>query len=509
MTILSAPPAPAQTTDHLNPDHNPTSTRFLPPHQRQQLALDALNGQPIADLARHYDVSRPFIYQQVDKAQQALQQAFDPPPEANDVLFYLPVTKRWIQQLVLALILICHCSYRGVQELLADLLDYPLSLGSIHNIVHQAVPQAQRFNTQQDLAPVRIGLHDEIFQTDWPVLVGVDADSTYCYLLSLEEHADTDTWGVRLLELVDRGFDPDGTVADGGLALRAGQQLALPQTPCCGDVFHILYEIRPLINAVEQRAYAAIASRSQLEKEQARFEFHKGRKDRSVSQDLGRARLEETQALALVADVTQLIQWLREDILSVNGPEAAVRRELLDFVVAELRARGKTGPALLGKARRSLQRQGEQLLAFALKLDRDLAAVALAQEIPLSTARAVFAVQALGEKDQRRWPAEAQLWQDLGQRYPVIRAAVADVARRVVRSSALVENLNSRLRNYFFLRRQLGPEYLGLLQFFLNHRRYPRSERPERQGKSPAELLTGQAHAHWLELLGYERFSRN
>jgi len=31
--------------------------------------------------------------------------------------------------------------------------------------------------------------------------------------------------------------------------------------------------------------------------------------------------------------------------------------------------------------------------------------------------------------------------------------------------SSLVENLNSRLRSYFFLRRQLGEDYLTLLQF--------------------------------------------
>ena len=78
-----------------------------------------------------------------------------------------------------------------------------------------------------------------------------------------------------------------------------------------------------------------------------------------------------------------------------------------------------------------------------------------------------------------------------------------------VRASSVIENLNSRLRSYFFLRRHLGPDYLALLQFFLNHRRFLRSERPERVGKSPAELLTGQAHPHWLEMLGYTRFSRN
>ena len=55
----------------------------------------------------------------------------------------------------------------------------------------------------------------------------------------------------------------------------------------------------------------------------------------------------------------------------------------------------------------------------------------------------------------------------------------------------------------------LGPDYLALLQFFLNHRRFLRSEQPERVGKSPAELLNASPHPHWLEMLGHTRFSRN
>jgi hypothetical protein len=43
---------------------------------------------------------------------------------------------------------------------------------------------------------------------------------------------------------------------------------------------------------------------------------------------------------------------------------------------------------------------------------------------------------------------------------------------------------------------------LDLLRFFLNHRRFMRSRRAERNGKSPRELMTGQGHPHWLTLLG-------
>jgi hypothetical protein len=73
---------------------------------------------------------------------------------------------------------------------------------------------------------------------------------------------------------------------------------------------------------------------------------------------------------------------------------------------------------------------------------------------------------------------------------------------RTPRSSSLVENLNSRLRNYFTLRRHLGGLYLDLLRFFLNHLRYMRSQLVERIGKSPRELMAGESHPHWLTLLG-------
>src|SRR5436309_471353 len=96
------------------------------------------------------------------------------------------------------------------------------------------------------------------FQADHPVLVGVDTASTYCYLLSLEDHRDAVTWGVRLLELVDQGFDSDATVADAGSGLRAGQALALPEVPCRGDIFHVLRDLEQVVAYLENRAYGAL-----------------------------------------------------------------------------------------------------------------------------------------------------------------------------------------------------------------------------------------------------------
>jgi hypothetical protein len=135
------------------------------------------------------------------------------------------------------------------------------------------------------------------------VLVGADVASTYCYLLSIQEHRDADTWGVRLLELTARGFHPDATIADFAGGLRAGQAEVLPEVPCRGDVFHALQTATPLVRYLDNRAYDAIASRSRLEERQARTEYRQGRKDLSLSAQLRYAREAETQALSLVLPV--------------------------------------------------------------------------------------------------------------------------------------------------------------------------------------------------------------
>jgi hypothetical protein len=484
--------------------------RLMTPQARRQLALDALQGQPVTELAARHQVSRKFVYQQQHKAHDALDHTFTlTPDDPPGLLFWLPVTKPWLRQLVLGLTLIGHSSLRGVTELLDDLFDYPLSVGTVHNILHQAVATARRVNTQQDLAAVRIGAHDEIFQAGRPVLVGADVASTYCYLLSPEEHRDADTWGVRLLELSERSFRPDATIADFAGGLRAGQAEALPNLPCRGDVFHALQTATPLVTYLENRAYEAIATRTRLAHRQARIEHRHGRKDASLAGQLGYARIAETQAVALADEVAALIDWLRRDVLAVRGPDYANRCVLYDWIVAELRAREANCPHRIRPVRCLLENHRHDLLAFARQLDQDLQALAKAFLVPAAAVEEVRQVLSLAVDRPERWRREEALWQRWGSRYGVLRRSVAELLERVVRASSVIENLNSRLRSYFFLRRHLSQDYLTLLQFFLNHRRFTRSEHPERVGKSPAELLTGQSQPHWLELLGYTPFSRN
>ena len=316
----------------------------LGPAARKELSLRVLSRtESVSDLAQSHGVSRKFLYQQAAKASYAIDEAFEPSAKNNEVLFYLPVTKNWLRQFVVALTLICHSSFRGVIEILHALFDYHhLSLGSVDNIVSEAVQKARRINQAQELSRIQVGAHDEIFQASKPVLVGVDLKSTYCYLLACEDHRDETTWGVHLLDLANQGLDPDYTIADGGRGLRAGQ------------------------------AAACSTMRQKLERKMLRAK-NKG-KGQSFSKKLAQARKAEIVAVSLAQDV-------RDD-----------------------------------------------LLAFAGVLDERFADI-----------------------------------------------AVNEVIAETPRASSIVENLNSRLRNYFFLRRHIGNDYLHLLRFFLNHRRFQRN----------------------------------
>jgi transposase-like protein len=483
-----------------------TPAALLSPQARQQLARAALAGQSIAQLAQEHHVSRKFLYQQLHRAQHALDGAFAAAPAAaDDVLFTLPVTRAWLEQLALALVLICHASLRGVQELFRDLFDYPRSLGSLQHLVQQAIAQATDHNAQQDLSRVLDAALDEIFQSRQPVLTVVDVPSTYCCLLSLEEHRDADTWGVRLLDLQTQGFHPQTTIGDGGKGLRAGLAQALPDVPCHADVFHPFRDLGQLVRFLENRAYTALSTYDKLQRQ---AQQPRGRDDAGLMQKREAAQREQARAVSLADDVALLAQWLQRDVLAVAGPCLEQRQELFAFVLGELQTREAQCPHRLTPVRRTLSQQQPELLAFAAALDRDIRSLAAYACVSEAVVRELVAVQELSPASAARWSREGRLRARLGGRYHDLSGLVETLRAAVVRASSVVENVNSRLRNYFFLRKEVGGDYLELLRFFLNHRRFVRSAHAERVGHSPAELLTGSAHAHWLELLGYERFRR-
>ena len=77
----------------------------------------------------------------------------------------------------------------------------------------------------------------------------------------------------------------------------------------------------------------------------------------------------------------------------------------------------------------------------------------------------------------------------------------------IVQSSSIVECINSIIRPYINnTKTQISQEFLNLIMFYHNHRRYKDGKRT---GKIPYEILTGEKQTKdWLDLLK-EEYEKN
>ena len=191
----------------------------------------------------------------------------------------------------------------------------------------------------------------------------------------------------------------------------------MPEVPCRGDVFHALQTIQSLATFLENRAYGTIGVVANLARKKAQLKW-RGQPLRDVAVKLGHANRKQSRAVALADDVATLLAWLREDVLSLAGPDHATRRELFDFIVAELQFRESLCSHRIGPVVRALANQRDDLLASAAGLDRDLEVLAAEFQIATETAREVLNVAQLAPENPSRWRREVTLRSQLGSRHP-------------------------------------------------------------------------------------------
>jgi len=124
------------------------NAKQLDANQKKRLALQSMKqSETITRIAKDHQVSRKFIYQQKNKATQAVNDLFEPPRKTTDnVFFYLPVTWTWLCQLILCLVLHCRASHRGIQ-----------------NMVNDAKVKVKAINAKQDLTNIKLAAQDEMF----------------------------------------------------------------------------------------------------------------------------------------------------------------------------------------------------------------------------------------------------------------------------------------------------------------------------------------------------------
>jgi hypothetical protein len=129
-------------------------------------------------------------------------------------------------------------------------------------------------------------------------------------------------------------------------------------------------------------------------------------------------------------------------------------------------------------------------------------------ELPIDTVWTMCKLQRCAMDSDQYFVRSLPLQAELADRFDDIEDAVLKAMDTTERTSSMIENLNGRVRKHIRNRKVIDQGYLDLLRFFLNHKPIVRSARVERKGKTPAEILSGKSHPHWLELLGFERFKR-
>jgi hypothetical protein len=476
--------------------------------QRRQLALDAMNPSiSVTDLSDQHKVSRKFVHQQKNKAAKAVNDSFDTgDKKKGEVLFYLPVTFAWLCQFILCLVFHCRANHRGIQKLLRDTFDHEISFGAIHNIIEDAKSKAKTLNEQQDLSNIKLAAQDEMFHYNKPVLTGIDIPSLYCYLLRAEKDREFDTWGTHLLDLKDRGLSPDRVFGDDAKAIRAAHKYVFPETPYDLDNYHIIQEMMDMRRFFRNKLKSAITKRKDFK---IKVDKNIVKKNLVTYHDqLEDAIRKEQAAKQLSQSIDTLVSWMQHDVLNMPGVAPEDRYALFDFILDELNQLAKEHPHRIKDVCTTLTNQKYYLLAFTEVLNEKFQEIADKYVYPIEKIWAMCELQRCQHGSDRYAIRSLPLQDYFDVEFDEIEDAVLQALDSTERTSSMVENLHSRLRPYFYLRREIGFGYLDLLQFYLNHTPFERSAKAQRRHKSPAEILNGKPHKNWLEMLGYCRFKK-
>ena len=236
-TVSVASTQPARNARLLRPDFS------VAERAREAAAIVAAPGYGrITALACRHHISRQSASNLVHRVEQAALQAVSPQPAGRSPLQRtITVNRERIRDTVVALAVEGRAANAGTQACLQTAFGTHVSAGKISGILKDAAGQAveQMSAWPMPAAPLHTAL-DEIYDHGVPILTAIEDEHLGVLLTSKEQHADADTWGVRLLELRDRGLQFAQVVKDQGTAMAAGLVAAQVTAPVETDHFHFL-----------------------------------------------------------------------------------------------------------------------------------------------------------------------------------------------------------------------------------------------------------------------------
>ena len=481
--------------------HKKNHFKSISAKTKLDIALQAIRRkQSITDIAKQNSCSRTTVYSQQEKAILAANNAF----EKEDVLFYVPVNKEFIQQIVTALFLICKSSYRDIIFFLETIFDYSLSLGSVFNIIDDAADKAILLNNVYDLSKINVSTADELFHWNKPILAVVDISSRFCALLAKADLRDYETWGIHLLDMQLQGYAPETTILDGAKGLTKGHEEALPNTKLQYDHFHMIKDLKDCARFLKNQVDSAVTAALKLHK---RAGNQRNEAQQAIIEEAFSVALHELNILEETQKTFQILsQWLQHDVLQLPGHSPEERAMLYDFIVSEMEFIAAKHPHRIDDIVTSLKNQRDALLDITHTLNNKFVALAEQYKQSLETVWSVCYVARYDFDSCKYNDTSSKLEAIIGSKYDDLENDVFTILDATHRCSSMVENFNSRLRPYLDERKIMTQKILALIQFYLNHKPFMRSKHERLVNKTPAEDMTGKPHKHWLEMLGFSRF---
>jgi hypothetical protein len=468
---------------------------------RVHIAVQAFLGLgvygEITRIAHFYEVSRLFVYKLLWQLLTLYELEVCAPAAA---------IRKATDRYILLLRLEGQCSLEHISQIMKQLALPCASVGYISQTLTayaKALPKEVLTGCQ-----IVFLLCDEIFTLGRPILLTVEPKSLAILKIELGENREAETWKQHWQALVEAGLITQQTVvSDQGSGLVKGCALmGLTHHP---DLFHLL---RPLALCGERfyrQALAAIAR-----------EYERGRLESGRSADVINKRLAAYEAAKALAEE----RIKRYDNFCYLWAELRKALELFDSHgrITALTSRQAEIKAILEMMRElGCEKLQQELTSFASGLEGYWGYYQRAEEVkqglitryPRAVVEALacgwqVARQSINSKDygiRKRLAQEAEFYYAyaanlLPEHAEAIRQVVIEALEAEVRSSSLVENVNSALRPLLeTCRGQVEQEMLELFAYVHNHRRFVRGKRA---GKAPIEILTGKEREKtWLDSL--------
>ena len=456
------------------------------------IGCQAAAGIPISEISKESGMSREYIYQQKEKVE-ARAESLDESTEKGETI---ELNKEFIKRAILILTLYCRSTLEGIQRALEQMFQIKPSIGYISGVINEAAQRAQAFDDGIRLEGIKQGANDEIFQGGTPILTGIDAESSYIYLLEEAKDRTSETWETYMEDRKECGLELDTSINDGAAGLIAGVSKTYPEAEIQRDVFHGEYELGKEVSKVERKAYAGIKEEDDLRSRAAGKRPHQRTREK-----LEKAIPKAEEAIKAYDIINILYTWLKE-LFGFSGYSYEETVALVRFVLDEMEKAAADFPGLRKECEK-IRKALPSLLSFINRLEKAMGQSAGELGIPFEAFQLMYRQLRFGITTQEYQDIEYQLVRMLMEKYNVARMEFQKLLRKIKKASSLVENLNGRIRDYIDIKRIIPTRFFVLLKVYFNTKRYKRSRCPERVGKSPLELLTGKPQPEFLEALGY------